>query len=73
VVEDTVSPTRLIGAKLVVGDLLKKSPPSILWRGGGSTIGWITSWLPHGTLDGMIKKMKGLYLVEKVVRASRGV
>ncbi len=52
----------------VVQDLLKKRPPPTIWRGGKARLGWIGTFLPHGMLDGMMKKMTGLDVVEQMVR-----
>ncbi|EHK21694.1 uncharacterized protein TRIVIDRAFT_52907 [Trichoderma virens Gv29-8] len=55
-------------ARQVVTDLLKKKPPLTIWRGAQATLGRIGSVLPHGMLDGMMKKMTGIDIVEQRVR-----
>lgn len=55
-------------AKEVVGDLLKKSPPLVIWRGANARLGRIGTIMPYGMMDSMIKKMTGLDVVEKKVR-----
>lgn len=55
-------------AELVVQDLLRKKPPSNIWRGSQAWLVWIGTILPFGTLDGMAKKMTGIDVVEKMVR-----
>jgi 1-acylglycerone phosphate reductase len=54
-------------AKLTVHDLLKKDPPSVIWRGESAWLTRIASILPFGTFDGMIKKLTGLDSVEQIV------
>ncbi|KAI9732244.1 MAG: hypothetical protein M1818_007563 [Claussenomyces sp. TS43310] len=55
-------------AKLVVQDLLKKTPPPIIWRGEQAAFAWIGSILPFRILDGMLKKLTGLDVVEKIIQ-----
>jgi 1-acylglycerone phosphate reductase len=55
-------------AELVVKDLLLKSPPLAIWRGQSATLARIAAVLPFRMLDGMVKKMVGLDLVESIVR-----
>jgi 1-acylglycerone phosphate reductase len=52
----------------VVQDLLKKTPPATIWRGAQARLGRIGTFFPHGMLDGTIKKMTGLNVVEQRVR-----
>lgn len=49
-------------------DLLKKIPPATIWRGTNAKMGRIGTIFPHGMLDGTIKKMTGLDVVEQMVR-----
>ena len=58
-------------AGLVVGDLLKKTPPPIIWRGYKAWLVWISTFLPFGTFDATIKKMTGLDVVERKVKESQ--
>jgi NAD(P)-dependent dehydrogenase (short-subunit alcohol dehydrogenase family) len=51
----------------VVQDLLKKKPPLTIWRGGQAKLGRIGTVLPHGMLDGTMKKMTGIDVVEQKV------
>jgi 1-acylglycerone phosphate reductase len=56
-------------AEQVVQNLLRKRPPPNIWTGGLQT--WlirIATVLPFGMLDGTIKKMTGLDIVEQMVR-----
>ncbi|KIM98933.1 hypothetical protein OIDMADRAFT_43033 [Oidiodendron maius Zn] len=55
-------------AEEVVGDLLKKKPPMTIWRGTRAGLGRIGTMFPHGMLDGQMKKMTGLDIVEKMVK-----
>lgn len=55
-------------AKLVVQDLLKKSPPPVIWRGDQAWLARIASISPFGMFDGTVKKMTGLDVVEQIVR-----
>ncbi|KAK9342488.1 hypothetical protein V1522DRAFT_425024 [Lipomyces starkeyi] len=52
----------------VVQDLLKKKPPLTIWKGSQAMLGRIGTVLPHGMLDGTMKKMTGLDIVEQKVR-----
>jgi 1-acylglycerone phosphate reductase len=51
-----------------VQDLLKKTPPLTVWRGTNAKMGRIGTFFPHGMLDGTMKKMTGLDIVEQKVR-----
>jgi NAD(P)-dependent dehydrogenase (short-subunit alcohol dehydrogenase family) len=55
-------------AEQVVQDLLKKTPPPNVWRGDRAWMVRFGSFLPFGMLDGAIKKMVGLDVVEQMVR-----
>jgi 1-acylglycerone phosphate reductase len=52
----------------VVQDLLKKTPPATIWRGTNAKMGRIGTFFPHGMLDGTMKKLTGLDVVEQMVR-----
>lgn len=56
-------------AKGVVGDLLKKTPPPLIWRGEQAWLARLIGILPFGTFDWMLKKLTGLLDVEKVMKA----
>jgi short-subunit dehydrogenase len=49
-----------VWAKQVVGDLLKKSPPKQVWRGGTATIAWLALKLPRGIIDSIMKSKTGV-------------
>jgi hypothetical protein len=51
----------------VVGDLLKKKPSSLIWRGEQAWVARLISVLPFGTFDSMLKKLTGLDVVEKIM------
>ena len=55
-------------AELVVQDLLKNSPPPVIWRGEQAMLVRIGTLLPFGMLDGTIKKMTGLDKIEEKVK-----
>ena len=65
--EDTGMPANN-WAKLVVQDLLKKNPPSVIWRGDSAWLTRLAAILPFGMFDGMVKKLTGLDVVERTVR-----
>lgn len=52
----------------VVGDLTRKSPPLVIWRGANARLGRIGTIMPHGMMDSTIKKMTGLDVVEQKIR-----
>lgn len=52
----------------VVGDVLRKNPPLVIWRGANARMVRFGTILPHGMMDSMIKKMTGLDVVEQKVR-----
>ena len=52
----------------VVQDLLRKKPPMTVWRGAQARLGWVATFLPHGMFDGMVKKLTGVDVVERMVR-----
>ncbi|KAJ5884890.1 Short-chain dehydrogenase/reductase SDR [Penicillium taxi] len=55
-------------ATAVVGDLLKKKPPPLIWRGEQAWLARLICLLPLGIFDGMLKKMGGLDIVEKIMK-----
>ena len=55
-------------AREVVQDLLRKKPPLTIWRGAQAKMGRIGTVFPHGMLDGTMKKLTGLDVVERMVR-----
>ncbi|KAJ5704878.1 hypothetical protein N7536_000567 [Penicillium majusculum] len=55
-------------ATAVVGDLLKKKPPPVIWRGEQAWIVRLISVLPFGMFDGMLKKLTGLDVVEQIMK-----
>lgn len=52
----------------VVPELLRKNPPMTIWRGAQARLGRVGTFFPHGMLDGTMKKLTGLDIVEKAVR-----
>lgn len=59
---------RDVWAKATVADLLKKTPPPNIWRGTNAWLVWIGTILPHGFLDGTIKKMFGLDVIAEKLK-----
>lgn len=49
-----------VWARATVKDLLKSTPRAVIWRGANAWLVWLGTILPHGSLDGTIKKMLGL-------------
>ncbi|KAI1379831.1 NAD(P)-binding protein [Hypoxylon crocopeplum] len=66
-VESATSPAE-VWAKQVVQDVLKKNPPPLVWRGQSAGLARLASILPFGFLDGMLKKMSKLDVIEQIVR-----
>ncbi|PTB66761.1 NAD(P)-binding protein [Trichoderma citrinoviride] len=58
-------------AKEVVQDLSKSKPPAVIWRGQSAATAWYASMLPHGFLDGFIKKLTQYSKIEEIIRAAR--
>ncbi len=58
-------------AEGVVGDLMKRNPPAIIWRGESALLARVASMLPHGIFDGILKKMMGLDVVEEIIKENR--
>ncbi|KAI1392412.1 NAD(P)-binding protein [Hypoxylon trugodes] len=52
----------------VVQDLLKKSPPSVIWRGATALAARIAAVVPFGLFDGTIRKLNGLDVVGQVIQ-----
>jgi short-subunit dehydrogenase len=55
-------------AALVVGDLLRKSPPPVIWRGESAALARFATVMPFGTFDGTVKKITGMDAVEQMLR-----
>lgn len=56
-------------ARLTVRDLSKKKPPPVIWRGESATMLWFATFMPFGYLDGFLKKLASLDVVEKILNA----
>jgi 1-acylglycerone phosphate reductase len=54
-------------AESVVGDLLKTSPPPLIWRGAQAWLVRLARFLPFGWLDGSVKKVVGLDTVAELI------
>ncbi|KAH8594986.1 putative short-chain dehydrogenases/reductase [Bisporella sp. PMI_857] len=57
-----------VWAKAVVGDLLRKNVPPIIWRGENAWLAWVATMLPFGMLDSTVKQMTGMDIVEKILQ-----
>ncbi|TRX89564.1 hypothetical protein FHL15_009473 [Xylaria flabelliformis] len=55
-------------AEHVVRDVMKKTPPPIIWRGESALITRISTVLPFGFFDGLVKKLSGLDVIEQIIR-----
>ncbi|PVH79362.1 NAD(P)-binding protein [Cadophora sp. DSE1049] len=55
-------------AAQVVQDILKTTPPATIWRGTNAKMRRIGTFFPHGMLDGTMKKLTGLDVVQQMVR-----
>ena len=55
-------------ARGVVQDVLRKTPPPNIWSGSQAWLVWFSTMLPFGWLDGMVKKMMKLDVIEQMVR-----
>ncbi|KAF5026930.1 hypothetical protein F66182_960 [Fusarium sp. NRRL 66182] len=55
-------------ADAVARDLLKANPPSVIWRGESACLARVSTVMPYGMFDGMVKKMSGLGAAEEMVR-----
>ncbi|KAI0887439.1 NAD(P)-binding protein [Annulohypoxylon maeteangense] len=55
-------------AEAVVRDLQKTNSPPVIWRGESALLTRVSTVLPFGLLDGLVKKIAGLDLVEQIVK-----
>ncbi len=55
-------------AGMVVRDLLREKPPPNVWRGSRAGLARLGTVLPFGMMDGRIKRMTGVDVVEQMVR-----
>jgi short-subunit dehydrogenase len=60
-----------VWAKQVVGDLLKKSPPTQVWHGGSATIARIALLLPRSIIDSIMKSKTGVTELAKILAKRR--
>src|SRR5277367_3272680 len=50
-----------VWAKAVVTDLTRKSPPTVIWRGGSATLVWVAkTFFPSFLTDKLLKEAAGL-------------
>jgi 1-acylglycerone phosphate reductase len=58
-----------VWAKTVVADLTRKSPPTVLWRGGSATLVWVAkTFFPSFLTDKLLKQAGGLDVLEKKLK-----
>lgn len=55
-------------AKEVVQDLLKASPPPVIWRGETAFMAWMMGFLPSVLVDGFVKKLVGLDVIQQTLQ-----
>lgn len=55
-------------AKNVTADLLRPTPPPIIWRGDAVWSAWFAGIAPFGWLDGITKKMTGLSKIGEIIK-----
>jgi 1-acylglycerone phosphate reductase len=58
-------------AEGMLKDLLKSKPPPIVWKGDSALWGRLMAIMPVGVIDGMLKRMMKLDIVERIIRESR--
>jgi NAD(P)-dependent dehydrogenase (short-subunit alcohol dehydrogenase family) len=56
----------------VVGLLLGRNPPAVIWRGESALLARVATAVPCGLMEGVVGKLTGLDEVEWVIRAARG-
>jgi hypothetical protein len=54
-------------AEGVVQDLLKKTPPPVIWRGEQAWLARFAAIMPFGMFDGTAKKLTELDIVERII------
>lgn len=59
-------------AKQAAGDISRRKPPHLVFRGSGAGGARIASILPTGTMDGFFKKMGGVDVLERKIREKGG-
>ena len=59
-------------ATAVVRDLLRRNPPTQIWRGGGVWPVWLTSFGKHTWIDGTLRHLTGLDKLEAKLK-SKGI
>ncbi|KAI0151468.1 short-chain dehydrogenase [Pestalotiopsis sp. NC0098] len=55
----------------VMGDLMQRNPPAIIWRGQDATWGRMMGLMPTWVLDGILRKMMKLDVVEQILEEDR--
>ncbi|ETS81117.1 hypothetical protein PFICI_06119 [Pestalotiopsis fici W106-1] len=78
VVEDVMSQDQFDGRGItaeqwaagVVSDLMQRNPPAIIWRGQDAIWGRFMSLMPTWMVDGLLRKMMKLDVVEQIMKES---
>ncbi|KAJ0163645.1 NADPH-dependent 1-acyldihydroxyacetone phosphate reductase [Colletotrichum tanaceti] len=68
-VERGVTPERWAGE--VAALLLGKNPPTVIWKGESATVARLASSMPCNMMEGYLKKMTKLDVVEELIAESR--
>ncbi|KAH7313569.1 short chain dehydrogenase [Stachybotrys elegans] len=55
----------------VVGLLLKRNPPAVVWKGSGAFMSRIALLFPGWVMEGVARKITNMNAIEEVIRASR--
>lgn len=55
----------------VMGDLMQRNPPAIIWRGQDAIWGRMMGLMPTWVLDGILRKMMKLDVVEQILKEGR--
>lgn len=58
-------------AEEVMGDLMRRNPPPVVWRGETAWVVRLASVLPYGMFDGFLKRMYKLDVVDEIIKESR--
>lgn len=62
----------IIWAERVVKKLSRRNPTHWIWEGTYSTMAWMATFLPVGFMDGYVKKLVGLDLIEQKIKEQGG-
>ena len=65
---DGIGITTELWAKQVVADILRKSPPAVIFRGESAWVGWLGTLFSFGTYDYLFRQMTGLSKIDAIIR-----